>query len=430
MALHRTSKALDNELSAAKDHDPPDPSSAHSRQTAFSSSSPGHMYSHLLVLTAILFIGIILLAFPFTIPGTESSVAVTGSRIIHSRPNGSSSEARFARYLYWGNRIDCPGKHCEACEGLGHQESSLRCALEEAMFLHRTFVMPSHMCINRIHNDKGILHHANASTQERWASNFCAMDTLYDMDLISKTVPVIFDNSKEWRQAISQARKFGDGGMIHVQGIDRDKLRQSPLYRDVLILNRTASPLSWFMECKDRNNHSAVMLSYTFLPSMASRQLRDAAEQIKNILGDYDGIHVRRGDKIKIRKDRFGVHRTLHPHLDRDTRPEAIIRRIADWIPEGRTIFIASNERTPGFFSPLSVKYRLAYSSNFTNILDAVVQNNYQLFMLERLVLAGAKTFVKTFQEEPSDLALTDDQKKNLRGWQIPVYTFNETSPS
>ena len=41
------------------------------------------------------------------------------------------------KYLYWGDRIDCPGKHCDSCEGLGHQESSLRCALEEAFFLNR-----------------------------------------------------------------------------------------------------------------------------------------------------------------------------------------------------------------------------------------------------------------------------------------------------
>lgn len=41
------------------------------------------------------------------------------------------------KYLYWGSRIDCPGKHCDSCEGLGHQESSLRCALEEALFLGR-----------------------------------------------------------------------------------------------------------------------------------------------------------------------------------------------------------------------------------------------------------------------------------------------------
>jgi hypothetical protein len=41
------------------------------------------------------------------------------------------------KYLYWGGRVDCPGKHCDSCAGLGHQESSLRCALEEALFLGR-----------------------------------------------------------------------------------------------------------------------------------------------------------------------------------------------------------------------------------------------------------------------------------------------------
>lgn len=41
------------------------------------------------------------------------------------------------RYLYWGGRVDCPGKHCGSCAGLGRQESSLRCALEEALFLDR-----------------------------------------------------------------------------------------------------------------------------------------------------------------------------------------------------------------------------------------------------------------------------------------------------
>ncbi|XVF56306.1 hypothetical protein PTKIN_Ptkin06aG0108300 [Pterospermum kingtungense] len=253
------------------------------------------------------------------------------------------------KYLYWGDRIDCPGKHCDSCEGLGHQESSLRCALEEAIFLNRTFVMPSRMCINPIHNKKGILHKPdNATTEER------------------------------------------------------------------------------FMECKDRNNHSAVLLPYSFLPSMAAEKLRIAADQIKTLLGDYDAIHVRRGDKIKTRKDRFGVERSLHPHLDRDTRAEFILRRIQKWVPAGRTLFIASNERTPGFFSPLSVRYKLAYSSNYSHILDPLIENNYQLFMIERLILMGAKTFIKTFKEDDMDLSLTDDPKKNTKMWQIPVYTWTE----
>ncbi|KAL6213697.1 hypothetical protein ACLB2K_013142 [Fragaria x ananassa] len=256
---------------------------------------------------------------------------------------------RHDKYLYWGTRIDCPGKHCQSCEGLAHQESSLRCALEEALFLQRTFVMPSRMCINPIHNNKGFFHQSdNASAEEKFA------------------------------------------------------------------------------ECKNRNNRSALILPYSFLPSMAAKKLRNAADKIKEILGDYDAIHVRRGDRLKTRRDRNGVERTLSPHLDRDTRPEFILRRIEKWVPPGRTLYIASNERTPGFFSPLSVRYKLAYSSNYSRLLETLIENNYQLFMIERLILMGAKTFIRTFKEDDTDLYLTDDPKKNTKNWQIPVYTMDE----
>ena len=60
-------------------------------------------------------------------------------------PNNRNGHERIhkghEKYLYWGDRIDCPGKHCDSCEGLGHQESSLRCALEEAMFLKRCVLL-------------------------------------------------------------------------------------------------------------------------------------------------------------------------------------------------------------------------------------------------------------------------------------------------
>ncbi|XP_027365360.1 uncharacterized protein LOC113872202 isoform X3 [Abrus precatorius] len=185
------------------------------------------------------------------------------------------------KYLYWGTRIDCPGKHCVSCEGLGHQESSLRCALEEAMFLQRTFVMPSRMCINPIHNKKGILHHStNATTsEERWAASSCAMDSLYDIELISGIVRVILDDSKEWYTVLSTSMKLGARGVAHVEGVNRVDLKENNRYLDLLLINRTASPLSWFMECKDRNNRSAIMLPYSFLPSMAAGKLRDAAEK-------------------------------------------------------------------------------------------------------------------------------------------------------
>ena len=53
------------------------------------------------------------------------------------RPRDVDKRDGNRRYLYWGSRVDCPGKHCGSWAGLGHQESSLRCALEEALFLDR-----------------------------------------------------------------------------------------------------------------------------------------------------------------------------------------------------------------------------------------------------------------------------------------------------
>lgn len=68
-------------------------------------------------------------------------------------------------------------------------------------------------------------------------------------------------------------------------------------------------------------------------------------------------------------------------------------------------------------------RYKLAYSSNYSSILDPVIENNYQLFMVERLIMMGAKTFIRTYKENETDLSLTDDPKKNTKEWQIPVYT-------
>lgn len=70
--------------------------------------------------------------------------------------------------------------------------------------------------------------------------------------------------------------------------------------------------------------------------------------------------------------------------------------------------------------------YKLAYSSNYSRILDPLIKNNYQLFIVERVIIMGAKTSIKTFREDETELSLTDDPKKNTKSWQIPVYTMDE----
>ncbi|CAK9180828.1 unnamed protein product [Ilex paraguariensis] len=248
--------------------------------------SPILILSASLALVALLFVvSSVVSTNGFSISNAKTIENLVGKSIDrHIRHNGPE------KYLYWGNKVDCPGKHCDSCEGLGHQESSLRCALEEAIILERTFVMPSRMCINPIHNKKGILHQSKkASFEEMWAASSCAMDSLYDLDLISQSVPVILDNSKMWYRVLSTSMKLGSRGVAHVEGVSRADVKGKSLYSNILLINRTANHLSWFMECKDRNNRSAITLPYSFLPSMAARNLRDAAEKtIDGVPSIYD----------------------------------------------------------------------------------------------------------------------------------------------
>ena len=123
-------------------------------------SKPTHGSKRLVLLSTFAVAALLLLFF-------SSSFSTRGSGLVDYFSRSSRTKRQHSlsdKYLYWGDRVDCPGKNCESCAGLGHQESSLRCALEEAMFLNRTFVMPSRMCINPIHNKKGLL---NGSDNER-----------------------------------------------------------------------------------------------------------------------------------------------------------------------------------------------------------------------------------------------------------------------
>lgn len=71
------------------------------------------------------------------------------------------------------------------------------------------------------------------------------MDSLYDVDLISDTVPVILDNSKMWHQVLETSMKLGSRGVAHVKDVRRTELKENSPYSNILLINRTASPLAW-----------------------------------------------------------------------------------------------------------------------------------------------------------------------------------------
>ncbi|KAJ7198615.1 hypothetical protein O6H91_Y501300 [Diphasiastrum complanatum] len=197
-----------------------------------------------------------------------------------SKGSSSGAQKNSLKYLYWGEGIDCPGKHCTNCGGLGHQESSLRCALEEALVLNRTFVLPSSICIIAMHNDKGLISRNHDNVEKKsWTQSSCSMEALYDLELISRKVRVILENSREWQEALL----FGEqeeNAIVQVEGVNRKELRDQTYYRNAVVIKRKASSLAWFVECKDRHNRSAVLLPYSFLPTAAAKPLQMAANKV------------------------------------------------------------------------------------------------------------------------------------------------------
>lgn len=86
----------------------------------------------------LLLVGMLFMSFGFWFLGLQRCGVISGRQ---GNFEIGEDDGR-KRYLYWGPGIDCPGKHCLQCGGLGHQESSLRCALEEALFLNRLAINP------------------------------------------------------------------------------------------------------------------------------------------------------------------------------------------------------------------------------------------------------------------------------------------------
>ncbi|GJP49549.1 hypothetical protein CLOM_g8747 [Closterium sp. NIES-68] len=75
--------------------------------------------------------------------------------------------------------------------------------------------------------------------------------------------------------------------------------------------------------------------------------------------GDYAAVLVKRAKRSMW---------TGWSNVDRHTRPAALLKSLPRFIPKGRHVYIASNERTPGFFSPLASLYRIHVLSDFRHL--------------------------------------------------------------
>ena len=110
------------------------------------------------------------------------------------------------------------------------------------------------------------------------------------------------------------------------------------------------------------------------------------ANQIKNKLGDFNAIHIRRNDFLSVRKDVA------------EKQTENLFEDISNRIPNDRPLFIATDEPDKSHFLPLKERYNVFYITDFEH--DT---RDHAELLIDQLVCAKANIFLGSFLSTFSD---------------------------
>ena len=139
--------------------------------------------------------------------------------------------------------------------------------------------------------------------------------------------------------------------------------------------------------------HSDVEAAGAGLVAISPQQLKYSRQIAKkhdednsNPNGDFDTMHIRRGDFLRFQK---GI----------DITATEIYANIRSVIPEGATIYISTDEDDKGWFNPLRKHYHLYFLTDFEHLLVDMPNNqdSKYLGMLEQRVASRGRTFVGTY---------------------------------
>ncbi|GJP49546.1 hypothetical protein CLOM_g8744 [Closterium sp. NIES-68] len=232
------------------------------------------------------------------------------------------------------------------CAGESHWKWSFLCAAAEARLLNRTLVLPLARCLSGRHT----LSHV---TEEK------PMALYYRMDHWPRIQPIMLDLQFELRFGSLNATILRTHHNMSVRGFQAreptSRLETAEARAATLVVRNAFFA---YEICTPRENAKRLVRNYNLI--QRPKYLWRVAEAIRRSMGfDFDSVHVRRGDKL---------NRHFWPHLDRDTRPDALLRTLPRFIQPGRHVYIASNERTPGFFSPLSSLYKIHVLSDYRHL--------------------------------------------------------------
>ncbi|XP_047320097.1 uncharacterized protein LOC124924088 [Impatiens glandulifera] len=340
--------------------------------------------------------------------GWHSGVNARRPRPIRFRPNATrgsddnindtipvlSSESAFrkGKYLYYSRGGDY-------CKGMNHFQWSFLCALGEAQYLNRTFVMDLSICLASTYTS------SNKDEEGKDFRFYFDFEHLKDVASITEEGDFI----RDWRKWDKTHKK-----KIPVRKVSGYKATPMQLLKDksTIIWRHFDGPEPenyWYRVCE---GPAGKYIQRPWHSLWKSKRLTNVVSAISGSMDwDFDGVHVVRGEKA--------MNKEKWPHLDSDTSPEAIVSKLEGIIQPWRNVYVATNEPYYNYFDKLRSHYKVHLLDDYkelwgntsewyneTRILNGgkpVEFDGYMRVEVDTEVLYRAKTRVETFYNLTSD---------------------------
>lgn len=309
---------------------------------------------------------------------------------------GSESNFRKGKYLYYTRGGDY-------CKGMNQYLWSFLCALGEAQFLNRTFVMDLNVCLAATYNPSG---------RDDEGKDF---RYYFDFEHLKESAAVVEESEflRDWQQW-DRATSRKASGKITVLKVPTYKVTPMQLKKDpsTIIWRQFDGPEPenyWYRVCEGR---SAKYIQRPWKAIWKSKRLMNIVSEIAGQMDwEYDAIHVVRGEKAR--------NKELWPNLDADTSPEALVQKLTKVIHQWRNLYIATNEPFYNYFDKLRSHYKVHLLDDYKEMWgntsewynETMALNNghpvefdgYMRVAVDTEVLYRAKNRVETFNNLTRD---------------------------
>ncbi|KAL3529773.1 hypothetical protein ACH5RR_009095 [Cinchona calisaya] len=328
-----------------------------------------------------------------TNPKTKIAPAVRDDEINDTLPVlGSDLAFRNGRYLYYSRGGDY-------CKGMNQHLWSFLCALGEAQYLNRTFVMDLSICLS------------SSYTQRNKDEEGKDFRFYFDFEHLKEEASIVDEEEfhKDWKKWDKTQKK-----KIPVTKVTNYKVTPMQLKKDknTIIWRQFDAPEPdnyWYRVCE---GPAAKYIQRPWHALWKSKRLMNIVTAISGSMDwDFDAVHIIRGEKAQ--------NKQLWPHLDADTSPDALVQKLQPAVTPWRHLYIATNEPFYNYFDKLRSHYKVHLLDDYkemwgntsewyneTRLLNGgrpVEFDGYMRVEVDTEVLYRAKTRVETFYNLTTD---------------------------